>query len=292
MEGRGTLCVVAVAGLLSLSAEPVAQRLGQTRRIVRQVDHLLIESDDPARLFSLLSDTLQLPVAWPITDNGRFLTGGVAAGNIDLEVLKASGSRIGDVRSRWVGFALEPEPLSTSLSALQARGIPHGSPAPFTTKGPNGSVVTLWTTVGLPRVSRDDVRVFLTQYEHDVSARRRQLLDALRSRKGGPLGVRSVREIVYGATDSPALQEDWQALLNPLESSSPGVWALGTGPAIRLVSAAEDGIRGIVMNVESLPRARRFLMEQRLWGSERPGELTLAAPELGSLNVTLVEGGV
>lgn len=54
--------------------------------IIKQTDPLLIASREATELFLLLSDTFQLPVAWPLTDYGGFLSGGVAVGNVNLEI--------------------------------------------------------------------------------------------------------------------------------------------------------------------------------------------------------------
>lgn len=103
----------------------------QTTNIVRQIDHILIASSEAKELFSLLSDTFQFPVAWPMSDYGSFASGGVAVGNVNLEIIKDSEAAAVAVKSRWTGFALEPEPLRISLAELDARDIRHGKPAPF-----------------------------------------------------------------------------------------------------------------------------------------------------------------
>ena len=279
------LAVLAVVCLF-MSAACAPQPPGRTTSIVRQVDHVLIASSQAEELFSLLSDTHQFPVAWPMSQHGGYASGGVAVGNVNLEIIKDSEAAAGIVRARWTGFALEPEPLRISLAELDARGIRHGTPAPFR----SGLFTTRWTTVGLPQVSSDAAQVFLCQYEDDVPALRLRLLEQLRARGGGPLSVRSVREIVLGARDAVRMQEHWHKLLGPLQASSQGVWPVGAGPAIRVIQADTDGILGVVVNVKSLEQARRFLTEHGLLGAEQPGALTLTGPQLHGLNITLVEG--
>lgn len=293
-QHSGTILLLALLSMAGCSRSDGHSRsdsdgASATEPVVRQIDHILIESIEANELFSMLTDTLQLPVAWAMADYGGFASGGVAVGNVNLEVLKAFEPSPGEATSRFTGFALEPGPLKSSLSELKARGIRHGRAAPFRSLGPNGSTTTLWTTVGLPSVSRDNVAVFLCAYEHDVAESRRQSLEQLRSRKGGPLSVRSVREIVYGTMDAPRMQRQWQALLNPAKASSPGVWPVGDGPAIRVIQAPESGIRGIVINVESLPQARQFLDQRGLLRTERSGEITLGSQEFDGLTLTLVQ---
>ena len=60
------------------------QAPSQTPNIVRQIDHILIASSDAKGLFALLSDTFQLPVAWPMSNHGNFASGGVAVGTVNL----------------------------------------------------------------------------------------------------------------------------------------------------------------------------------------------------------------
>lgn len=257
--------------------------------IVRQIDHLLIVSSEAEKLFSLLTDTFQLPVAWPMTDYGGFTSGGVAVGNVNLEIISGSQLVPGAAKTRWSGFALEPEPLPTSLGGLGARGIRHGRPAPYRVKQPDGSFSTRWTTVALPDVSSDTVEVFLCQFEDDLPARRRRWQEQLQSRAGGPLSVHSIREIVYGAENAGPMRASWQALLDPLPASIEGVWQLGSGPAIRVQQTENDGILRLVLNVTSLQKARRFLEEKGLLGTQQPSSLTVAGPLLQGLNITLVE---
>jgi hypothetical protein len=72
--------------------EIYAQR---TTPVIRQVDHILIESGDPKALFSFFADTLQLPIAWPISENQGYTTGGVGAGNVNLELFRYARIRKG-----------------------------------------------------------------------------------------------------------------------------------------------------------------------------------------------------
>ena len=286
---RSVACFFAAIGFYTVSAVCAAQPPTQPQSVVNQIDHILIASSDAKELFSLLSDTFQFPVAWPMADYGNFASGGVSVGNVNLEIIKDSAPVAGAAKSRWTGFALEPAPLQTSLPELDARGIRHGTPAPFKSRQPDGSFATRWTTVALPDVSNDSVEVFFCEYGHDVPARRRRLLEQLQSREGGPLTVQSVGAIVVGAKDTKFPRERWQKLLTPIQESSPGVWRVGAGPAIRVIQAEKDGIEGLVINVKSLKQARRCLKAHDLLGKDHPDSLTLAGPLLNGLNIRLVE---
>lgn len=252
--------------------------------IVKQVDHVLLASSEANALFALLAETFQLPVVWPMSNYGNFGSGGVALGNVNLEVIRTTASRAGDHGSRFIGLALEPERLPTSLAELDARHITHGSPAPFRAK-----FATLWTTVALPEVSSDALEIFLCAYAHDETARRQQFREQLRGREGGPLSVHSMREIVCGARNVAEAETHWRKLLHPVTPSTDGAWQLGTGPAIRFVAADADQLQEVIVNVTSLEQARRFLARSALLGSDRITSLTIASPRFPGFHLTLVE---
>ena len=277
---------MSAASISGMGAEPST---GGTQPLIRQIDHVLVSSAEGKTLFTLLSDTLQLPVAWPWADYGGFASGGISLGNVNLEIFQDSKRDRAGRTSSLLGFALEPGPLRTTLPALDALGITRGKPVPFRSRQPDGSNAIRWTTVSLPFVSSEAVNIFLCEYTHDVPARRRELQDQLRSRSGGPLTLLQVREVVYGASQSQRMQERWQTLLKPVTAASTGAWPIGPGPALRVVAAERDGIRGMEIQVRSLRDARECLRRHGLLGGEAPGRLTLAGPAVDGLNLTLVE---
>lgn len=276
----GCCCLPAVSPAQAPSASP---------NVIRQVDHILISSSHAEELFSLLTETFELPVAWPMSDYGGFSSGGVAVGNVNLEIIRSAPRPDNAARGQFVGFALEPEPLKISLPELDARSIPHGSAVPFKSHRWFGLGSTLWTTVALPTLSSNAVEVFLCAYPDGLTARRQRLREQLRSRNGGPLSVESVREIVCGTTDLNRSLMQWRKLLHPLQPSSAGTWRFAAGPAIRLVQADDDAIQQLVITVTSLEQARRFLWEQNLLGADRPLMLTMDGPAIDGLRITFAE---
>lgn len=258
-------------------------------KVIRQVDHVLIASNDAVGLFSLLSDTFQLPVVWPMGNYGRFTSGGVSAGNVNLEVVKMPVSTTDNARSQIIGFAFEPEPLEDSMKELDARGITHGVSVPFTILDSTGSITTPWYTVALPDLSNDQMIIFLCEYSHDLPAQRQKALDELLSRKGGPLSIESVKEIVIGTTNIQESEYNWQRLLEPLSPSSHGVWSLEAGPVLHLIEAEEDRIYELVFNVRSLDQARDFLDENDLLGINKPDEISVIGSYFQGIIIKLVE---
>lgn len=265
----------------------MSQSPASVEPIVKQIDHILILSPSAKELFALLSETFQLPVAWPMTDYGGFTCGGVSLGNVNLEIiLEQTPDESRD--ARWTGFALEPLLLRTSLRELDARGIGHGLPDPFREFQSDGSLKTRWTTVGLPDVSCDTTQVFLCEYDDGITTRRQRLAEELRSRNGGPLSIDAAKQIVYGTRDVKDARRQWQMLLKPTEPSSEGVWPVGSGPALQVVGADTDGIRSLILSVVDLDQAKRFLNSQNLYDDESD-VVRVDGPLLRGLNFILVQ---
>jgi hypothetical protein len=279
-----------------VSGAPVQPAKQKLRPVIRQVDHILIQASDPKFLFNFFADTLQLPVAWPIADYSSFASGGVSAGNVNLEVLRFADQKGSSparrAGARFIGLAFEPYRMDDCLAALQARGIPYDPPEPYVSKLPDGSEGTLWTNVVLPRVSKPGLSVFLCEYSSaflHAEIRRNQLGGQLALRKGGPLGVKSVKEIVLSATDPARDRSGWQKLLITSAGPSAMLWQVGNGPAIHLIPGSTDRIQRIVLKVDSLKPAKDFLAEKRLLGAASAQEISIDPSKIQGLSIRLVE---
>jgi hypothetical protein len=246
----------------------------QTRRVpvIRQIDHILIQSSNPKALFNFFSDTLQLPTAWPITENQGFITGGIGTGNVNLEIFRYPEKNVKpDSRvpnAIYSGLAFEPYLLADSLLELQLRGIPYNPPQPSVSALPNGSHGVAWTTVELPSFSKPGMSVFLYEYSPlflKVDVRRKQLANRLTLQNGGALGALSVEEVVIASTNAKKDNEKWRLLLGKATSS--GSWLAGAGPAIRIIPGDRDGIREIILTVKSLDFATAFMKQNKLLGT-------------------------
>lgn len=260
---------------------------GSPHGIVRQLDHVLLVSPSATRIFDTLTGDLRLPVAWPMNSYGSFRSGGVALGNLNLEIIAAPRADA----TQFSGLALEPEPLPAALAELKARHLEHGDPAPSGPRWLARLMRPRWTTVSLPGVSAPGVEVFICDFGHDVASRRRLLREELNSRMGGPLGVLGVDAIVYGTQRREELEEQWRRLLVPETPLTNGVWRIGAGPMLRLVTAERDAVSELVIRVRSLESARRFLLGKGWLGIESPGSLTLGGPTFENTRIRLEERG-
>jgi catechol 2,3-dioxygenase-like lactoylglutathione lyase family enzyme len=264
---------------------------------IRQIDHIMIRTGDPNELFAFFATTLELPVAWPITSPRRGVTtGGVGLGNVNVEAIQLPGQT--DRRPRLVGFAFEPSALAEALTELNRRGLNSGEPRPLVATGPDGSKRTLWTNVTLREFSDSDsaadatIHIFLSEYSPtyvNVDERRARLRAQLITSGGGPLGVVDVKEVTIGAVDMGKARRLWQRLLDPTPAAASNTWPIGSGPAVRLVPSEENRVEALLIRVASLERARAFLREKQLLGSDAAGQVTIDPSKIGGLVLRLVE---
>jgi hypothetical protein len=289
-----TRAAFTVIFFISLILSIFAQDERRKGPIIRQVDHILVESRDPASLFRFFSDTMQLPEAWPLTESQGFASGGVGTGNASIRIFRyaqhSGFSKRNLAEARYAGLALQPYPLSDALRELRICGIPYDTPEPYVSTLPDGSQGTLWTTVSLPSFSRPGMTIFLYEYSPEflsVEARRQQIGNRLALNKGGPLGVQSIREIVIATKNLEKDEAAWEQLLEKKTSS--GNPSVETGLSIRLVPGSEDCISEMVFAVKSLERAKEFLDKRGLLGTESHKEISLDPSKIQGLKIHLME---
>jgi len=281
-----------LSGAVALAAAPERER--RRSPIIRQTDHIIVESHDPGALFGFFTSTLQLPEAWSTIDNGRFASGGVGAGNVNLGFYKYSQSpaakpseisRSKFSRARYAGLAFQPYPLTDALRELAVCGIAYGVPENQISTLPDGSQGISWTIVSLPSFSGPRMTVYLLEYSPKylrVEVQRQVLGNRLALKGGGSLGLQSVAEIVIESTNLARDSAEWDLLLGKKTPS--GILHAESGPSIRLVQGSADRIRELVFNVKSLQRAKRFLEKNQLLGPES------SEPEAILLNPSKIQG--
>ncbi len=298
MTWRKMIVVVSAAFFLVFS------RLGFAAQVkepapppVRRIDHIMIRADDPGKLYEFFTETLRLPVAWPLATRGGVTSGGVGFGSANVEAIQFPGQKPSN--AQLVGFGFESS-LSESLAELDRRGVLYGEPRPFDVTGQDGSKKTLFTNVTLRQFSDayrqagSTMHNYLSEYDPtyvDVEQRRARLQRELQDSGGGPLGVKAVKEVIIGATDLKAATRLWETLLEPRRPYAPGLWQVGDGPAIRVVRAGESKLQGLIISVVSLWRAKAFLREKGLLGSVSEKMVTIDQSKIQGLNIRLVEGG-
>jgi hypothetical protein len=88
MSQRKAILIVLSASILAISRLGCVAQEGSAASPVRQIDHIMIRADVPDRLYAFFTQTLQLPVAWPLSTRGSVASGAVGFGNVNVEVIK------------------------------------------------------------------------------------------------------------------------------------------------------------------------------------------------------------
>jgi hypothetical protein len=292
MKHQGILISAVLLSAVFLAISAVSEK--RRGPVIRQVDHLLIQSGNPEALFKFLGSTLRLPEAWPLAKNQGSITGGLGTGNIILEIFRyvepKSASSVIPQKAQYAGIAFEPYPLADALQELRTRGIPYDSPQPYVSTLPTGTQRVLWTTVPLPTFSRPGISIFLYEYSPaflTVAVRRKQLGNRLTLEGGGPLGLQSLLEITIAATDPERDSGNWNRLLGP--PASPDFWRAGAGPGIKLVKGPANTIQSITFKVASLEKAKAFLKQAQLLGGVDSSGISLNPRKVQGLNIRLLQ---
>jgi hypothetical protein len=142
------------------------------RELVRRLDHVIIRVHDPyyQKLHAMLAKTFGLPESWPVNEEPGFRSGGIFAGNVDLEILHVGEdgplANSGGPEARLYGTVFEAagafDDLDRDLAALAERDIPY-IPSPYV--GRKGDrTETWWMNIFLGELlgSTAWMRVFFT----------------------------------------------------------------------------------------------------------------------------------
>lgn len=126
--------------------------------IIKRLDHVIARTNDPQSLFQFFTESLQLPVAWPLKAYPIFTSGGVVLGNTNLEILRVgppaalSSSASGEQHARLCAIAFEADLAGDTVPELERRRIPHSSVLPYVREDDGGHQVTLWSNVMLGKL--------------------------------------------------------------------------------------------------------------------------------------------
>ncbi|MET0622418.1 MAG: hypothetical protein ABW250_05510 [Pyrinomonadaceae bacterium] len=126
-----------------------------SRPAVKQLDHIIALVEDPRRTFVALTETLGLPVAWPLESYPAFESGGVALGNLYLEVMRCGPPRAGRA-GRFCALAFESPDIEEAARELSRRGLPHTPVAPYYERGPGGERIKMRSNTVLGRMVGKD----------------------------------------------------------------------------------------------------------------------------------------
>ena len=137
--------------------------MSEPQAIINQVDHIAILTSNPQYLFHILTDTLQLPIIWPMKYYGLALSGVVCAGNTNIEVFNYGSpncpSESERIETNIYAIAFEPTSILENMRELSRRNIPHSPPIPYHGTRFDGFSGKLWTNVALGGFWDGDSRI-------------------------------------------------------------------------------------------------------------------------------------
>lgn len=279
------LVPAAAAGCKASSSEP------QTEPVVKKVDHITISCTDPAALFNTFTQTLGLPVAWPLSSYPGFTTGGTYAGNANIETLQFGdpGQPSGGAPpfTFIYGIVFESYPLDEVTSEFQQRGADPGEPKDQM-REENGQQVKVWTNVTLNALCTDDYIVYLCEYTPEMEQALEQRAAANPVPLGG-IGLVGVKEIVILSTQAEQTQELWKTVFAPAPMSADGELSFDSGPAILITDGDMDVIAGLVLEVEDLRAAQDFLSQNAMLGEVSDTEVSIDPAKVQGLDIRLIE---
>ena len=83
--------VATVAALVVLAYVELGGQRQPAEPPIRQIDHVMIKADDPREVFAFFTETLGVPIAWPLEERGGVVSGGVGFGNVNVEAIRFPG---------------------------------------------------------------------------------------------------------------------------------------------------------------------------------------------------------
>lgn len=106
-----------------------------TQSLIRGIDRVLIHTQDVERVFGRFRYEFGLPVAWPITDCGLLVSGGLHAGNMTIEIGRFAGFEVPGTWLYGLGFA-PWLPTWETMNGLVSRKVLHAPPVTLHYKEP------------------------------------------------------------------------------------------------------------------------------------------------------------
>lgn len=232
---------------------------------INQIDHVLVQTKYAKEVFNILSETLDLPIAWDSKSYaGIFVSGGISFGNINIEILnyakifKVLG--LAPNREGIIGIAFEPNnSIEKTCEILDELKINHGKPKPFKGKV-NGEKKVLWTNLFLKDIL-EKYQIFFCKYAFNQGDRRTKLNSELVEKKGGLIGIDYVKELVIGCSDEKTLSL-WRNISKENKIEDDYI-SFEKGPEIKLIKSKKDSIISILIKVNSINKAKEALLKNK-----------------------------
>lgn len=231
---------------------------------INKVDHFFASSPKAETLFNLFKTKLGLPIDWDFKVWGDFSSGAVTLGNVAFEFVYYKGV----TKTTFEGIALEPKQTVEELkNILDQAKIAHDTIENNTYVTSNGKV-SGWANMTLKGLAPDEAGLFICDYKEreKIALYRNKSSDSLKLINGGPLGIMFLKEIVLGSTNL-SLHRQELAKLPGVRASKDNLYTFETGPSIRLANSITNGFEKIIIKVNSVKTAKKYLIEQNLLGN-------------------------
>ncbi len=256
----------------------------QVQAVVKQIDHVMIGTNQFGRLLALLADTLRLPVVWGPPGSDYTDSYGVALGDSHFELMNRDRA----TDTRLESLAMQPTDIETAQDQLKALGLSPREPFSWS----NDAGQKRGTLIGFQHAFEGDgVDYFLVAYHIVNSDARRARFDReFHARQGGPLGLRRVREfrLAYPSSRLALAREGWARLLGPGSSPDSNYFAPRAGAGVRVVRGQGAEASSIVVEVASMSVAEAAARSLRLLQAAFRDSLVLNPDRFGGLRFVLV----
>ena len=230
---------------------------------VNRIDHFFVSSPKAEKLFKLFKDDLGLPVAWDYKNWGSFASGAVTLGNVAFEFVLFDSL----TTTKFDAIALEPNrTVEELLPILDNNRIAHDSIEHNTYTKKDGSTGG-WSTLNLRNLLPEEAGLFICDYKDRKgldSAKRRDSAELVK-RKGGPLGIISLKEIVVSSSDISNYKMKLLALPG-ISNTNTDLFSFRSGTSIRLSNSKTLGIEKIVIQIASLAKTKKYLKSKKMLG--------------------------
>ncbi|MFH1717210.1 MAG: hypothetical protein ABIF19_07660 [Planctomycetota bacterium] len=229
-------------------------------------------------LHEFLTDELQLPVFFGPEKWGGARYTAILAGDVILEICgpfpntPIPGT---ELMARYNTLIFRPyESAQASADELAKRPIKYDGPSKSDLQSIN--VFDL----GMP------VNISATK-EPGKDSKVDSLRNDLKSRNGGPLGLKNVKELYIGYNSKERLDR-WINFVQPAKHKK-NLWYLPEEPNLRFVEDESERIQALVIRVESLKNAIAYLKRNDMLGDHGKKSAEISETKTGGLRIILEE---
>ncbi len=229
-------------------------------KLLKRIDHLMVESNDPSEAMRLFHETLGLPIAWPLKDHGPYSSGGIAFGSVNIEYISFKGSESG--KNRLAGIAFEAnEKLDAAVRMLDEKGIFHRI----------GERTRDYTSLVL-ELEGYEVILFVCEYADHLNEWRNMLRSNFRDSGGGLLGLVETANVSIIDQKPEINLPKWREIVPGIDGNA---LHFESGPTLQL----GEGRQSVEIRVASRKQAMESLSGIR--GIEKGNDFTFHVQEVG-----------